>query len=610
MFEKNIKELEKKNPELAKKLKDYPYEKVKTIEVYESESKSLIISYKGILLHSAEDPLREAKSIWHKTVKNDMKANDIQVVYGIGLGYLFKRAFVNANSRILLFEPSLDILRFVFENVDFSPELSEDRVFIVDTQEDVTKFFEAKYISGDKIEVLFLPSYLELDQKGLLKFSNNLFQILKDKNIDQNTAIMMSKMTVNNLIIRFFYIGNQSPVNNLANSCKDKTALIIAAGPSLQNDLELIKKHRKKFILIAILPTLPLLKEHNIEPDFVTVADPTYQVSKIEKYKDQLLNINFVKESRSSVHIDTLNTNSSFIYFPVIDKISETLLKTIPNNKIKLLPPCASVAILSFRLAQLLGCKEIIFSGLDLAMTDNKLYADSKVEILNQTEKQIILKSEDGQYTVIPTMTKSADGSEVKTREDYLIFIREFEKIAEENPDIKMINTAVKGALIQGMTYQTMIKTVKNLEKINIDIDSIIEKAKNPTLKDFKEEATKMILNAKDSFNQIKEVFNKASSLVTELIDELSSEVPDMEKIQKIYTDSKEIFSTARTFATKDLILSSYMQAEIAGFITNYHKDSQLTLEKLKENLIIEKKFFEQTLEAMKYITTVITDIT
>ncbi|MEI8378171.1 MAG: hypothetical protein WCF95_06500, partial [bacterium] len=194
MFEKNITELAKKNPKLAEKIKAFPYEDVKGIEVYESESKNLIISYKGILLHSSEDPLRETKSIWHKTVKVDFKANDIQVVYGLGLGYLFKRAYVNANSRILLLEQSMDILRFVFENVDFSSELSDDRVFVVDTQEDVIKFFENKYLAGDKIEVLFLPSYLELDQKGLLTLSHNLFQTLKDKNIVQHTALFMSKM--------------------------------------------------------------------------------------------------------------------------------------------------------------------------------------------------------------------------------------------------------------------------------------------------------------------------------------------------------------------------------------------------------------------------------
>ena len=389
MFEKNITELAKKNPELAEKIKAFPYENVKGIEVYESESKNLIISYKGILLHSSEDPMRETKSIWHKTVKVDFKSNDIQVVYGLGLGYLFKRAYVNANSRILLFEQSMDILRFVFENVDFSSELSDDRVFVVDTQEDVIKFFGNKYLAGDKIEVLFLPSYLELDQKGLLTLSQNLFQTVKDKNIDQNTALIMSKMTLQNLLARIREIEKESPVNVLEGSCKDKTALVIAAGPSLINDLELIKKHREKFIVIAILPVLPLLKEHNIEPDFLTLADPKYQIPKIEKCKDQLQNINLVIESRSDFHLDLLKFKSYFVYFADLDKISQTILDTIPNNPVKVLPPCASVAILSFRLAQILGCKEIIFSGLDLAMTDNRLYASNEAKILNQTETQI-----------------------------------------------------------------------------------------------------------------------------------------------------------------------------------------------------------------------------
>lgn len=606
MFEKNIKALEKKNPELAKKIKAHSYEKIKTIEVYDSESKNLIISYKGILLHSSEDPLRETKSIWHKTVKNDMQSNDVVVVYGLGLGYLFKRAYVSANSRILLYEPALDILRFVFENVDFSTELEDDRVFVVDKQEDVTEFFENKYLAGDKIEVLFLPSYFELDQQGLLNLSSKLFQTIKDKNIDQNTAFLMSTMTVENLISRFANIETYSPVNILKNTCKDKTALIIAAGPSLINDLEKIKKHREKFIIIAILPMLSLLKEHNIKPDFVTVADSMNQLHKIEKYIDDLQDVNLVLESRADKNLAGLNVKSTFVYFSSVDKISQTIFEAIPKAKVDFLPACASVAILSFRLAELLGCKKIIFSGLDLAMTDNKLYADNSTKITERTDKRICIQSSVGVYAIVPTMIKAADASEVETREDYLIFIREFEKIAAEYPEIKMLNTALKGALIKGMTYQTMEKAVKNIEKIDVDIEAILEKAAKSKLVDFKTEAIKTIIKTKESFDQVRKTVNDAISIATELINVLEVEKPDMENFGKIYNDSKPVFSIARTFATRDLILSSWMQAEIADFIASYNKSAEITLEKLKENIATEKKLFQKTIEAMDKIILII----
>ncbi|MEI8377543.1 MAG: hypothetical protein WCF95_03305, partial [bacterium] len=250
-------------------------------------------------------------------------------------------------------------------------------------------------------------------------------------------------------------------------------------------------------------------------------------------------------------------------------------------------------------------------SGLDLAMTDNRLYASNEAKILNQTETQITISEEGlGAYTVVPTTTKSADGSEVATREDYLIFIKEFEKIAQENPDIKMINTALKGALIQGMTYQTMEKSVKNLKNIEMDLDSIVKKATSSKLEIFKKEAVKMLLQTKESFEKVKNTIKQAVSLATELIAELSSEKPDLEKFQKTYESSKEAFSTARTFPTQDLILSTYMQAEIADFINSYNKESQLSLEKVKENIETEKKLFEKTLDSIKLITEMINDVT
>ena len=160
MFNKNITEIKKKNPTLAQQLESMDVDKITDINVYEAESKDYIISYKNIMLHSAEDPIREAKVMWHKTIKNPLKDNDIQVVYGLGLGYLFKRAYVEAPSKVVIYEPNLDILRFVLENVDFSNELADDRVSLFSNKDDVLDYVEQKYMIGDKIEVLFVPSYI------------------------------------------------------------------------------------------------------------------------------------------------------------------------------------------------------------------------------------------------------------------------------------------------------------------------------------------------------------------------------------------------------------------------------------------------------------------
>jgi len=97
MFQKNLEAIKIKNPKLAERLGKIDINSITGIEVLEAESKDLIISYKNTPLHSTIDPSREAKTTWNRTIKNELKKNDIQIVFGLGLGYLFKRAYVSAD---------------------------------------------------------------------------------------------------------------------------------------------------------------------------------------------------------------------------------------------------------------------------------------------------------------------------------------------------------------------------------------------------------------------------------------------------------------------------------------------------------------------------------
>lgn len=605
MFEQNIAELEKKNPKLAQKIKNHT--EIKDIEVFQSDSKNFIIAYKGVLLHSNEDPLRETKSIWYKTVKTELRENDIQVVYGLGLGYLFKRAYVSANSRILLYEPSLDILRFVFENVALAAEISDDRVFIVDNKEDAMEFFENKYLPGDRLEVLFLPSYLNLPESDLLKFSNEIYKILKDKNIDQNTIFLHAKDTVRNFISRINMLDKIKPVNCLEGKAQGKTALIIAAGPSLKKDLELIKKNRDKFLTIAIYPVLPVLIDNGIEPDFVTVVDSTNQLFKIENYTDKLSNVNLVMESRTDADLNNLKTNSKFLYFPFVDKVSEFILNAMSEKSVQGLPSVPSVSILAYELAKLMGCSKIIFSGLDLALTGNEAYGYDYIKPVGEENNVLALKCSKGIFYAKTTIVKSVNGSDVKTREDYMLFIREFAKLVANNSNIEHINTAVNGALIEGMTYAPLSEVLENIKKPeDFDVNKLLKSLEKASLNDFKEKLTDIFGTVKKDFKEFKPKVNSAVMALEELIKELRSQKPDLDKFQKLFNENVSTFSETRNFLTNNFLLATFLQAEIAEFIATYTRDAQASLEKLRANLEVELKLNKATYDAVAELETLL----
>ena len=242
MFKKNLEVLKFKNPDLAGKLEAISLESIKSIGVLKAESKDLIITYNKVPLHNLIDPLREAKTVWNKTIRTELKRNDIQIVFGLGLGYLFKRAYVNGpDSKIFLYEPFIEILRYVLEYVDFSKELAENRVYITNDSEELLQKLQSEYLSGDKIEYLFLNSYSTIATDILLNLTKKTLKICEEKTSDQSTIFNLSALWTKNFILNSPYLKETTPLGHLTSAFAGKPALIISAGPSLADD---IQKHQ------------------------------------------------------------------------------------------------------------------------------------------------------------------------------------------------------------------------------------------------------------------------------------------------------------------------------------------------------------------------------
>ena len=140
MFQKNIHALRFKNPDLAQKLVKMPLPK---ITVFQNEQGDYNLEYKDTPLHNIQLPLEEAKQLFEPKVLED-NSNNINIIVGLGMGYLFKRAWVSSQSRIVLYEPFLDILRFTLEYVDFSEQISSSNVFICNTLREIEAVMDKK----------------------------------------------------------------------------------------------------------------------------------------------------------------------------------------------------------------------------------------------------------------------------------------------------------------------------------------------------------------------------------------------------------------------------------------------------------------------------------
>ncbi len=470
MFKRNLDVLKVVNASLAERLENVVLpDAALNIAVEKAQSEDLIILLNDIPLDSPINPIEACKNIWNKNIQTDLKHNDILVVFGLGLGYLFKRAFISTSARILLYEPNINVLRFVLEYVDFSAEFSENRIFITDNLTDCRKFISTKFIANDKIEVIFNEFYQSIARQNLNELMECILSACEMKLADINTMSRFSKSWMKNTIVNVLLAHDSRNISILKDNFKDKTAIIAAAGPSLRNCVEQIKANRDKLVVFAVNKVFDYLISEGIKPDFTIFLDARHLKNTIESDLTIFNDLNIITSIRSDSYAVNLPAKNKYVLFSESDLFSKNLFEKHPAS-FALTPATGTAAGDAYYCAKLMGFSKIIYCGLDLAYKNNTAYADNS-EITSQNNRISI--GENAQKNIVTV--KSYKGEDILTRDDYAMFIKQLGEIFSEEKHIKLYNTTDFGAEIAGMEYCQIdvIINNSNLENIQESIDKV-----------------------------------------------------------------------------------------------------------------------------------------
>ena len=122
LLQKNLKELNKRDPELASRLEKWSVSPA--VRIVNSQKGLPVIKAGNITLHSLVDPEREAKEwMGRAEVREVLKGQQAVGVLGFGTGYHIKALLQIEGLSLTIFEPSLDIVRLALEVMDFSASL-------------------------------------------------------------------------------------------------------------------------------------------------------------------------------------------------------------------------------------------------------------------------------------------------------------------------------------------------------------------------------------------------------------------------------------------------------------------------------------------------------
>lgn len=345
---------------------------------------SLVQQGRDLFLHSKYDPVQEAERL----VNQYREVENFQHVffYGVGLGYHVE-AFMKKypGMTFSMYEP----VPAVFYNYltqrslkslparhlkDIYLETGPDQVY------QILSHFVSVH-SGKEVFLVVLPSYENAFPDQCVNFSKQFKTVVQDKRFSFESGVAFEKRwTLNSLINMIDVAKTPNVFHDIDRShFKNKPAMLVAAGPSLQDDIESIRHIKENGLayIFSVGSAIKVLLSNGIRPDAAVTYDPTqFNVLVYEEVIRQgIETIPLIYGS--SVGFETIQQYKGPKLHMITnqDTVSPLFLKKEGANGLEIILDAPTIAVVAFQLLSRLGCSPIIFSGLNLAYRDNRYYA-------------------------------------------------------------------------------------------------------------------------------------------------------------------------------------------------------------------------------------------
>ncbi len=315
----------------------------------------------------------------HITPENEMIEIEKFIFIGTGLG----EHIVEIDKKIhaqeyFIIEDDIELFRLSLFVTPYYKLTTATLIFsIADSKEHFTKkfkqFLENSFFRNKYLKYSYFPAH-----------SDEKIKLIKNALASQVFATFPYKTLLYKYLqplkyikegYKFLNLGKHFPLSEIT----QKPLLIIAAGPSLDTNLEWLKEHHQNFTILALSATLKLLYKHHIVPDIVTHIDG-FSISKqhFEGFAQQEFLKNSIALFGSFVPKEILHYfNKENIY------ITEDIATFYHKDFSAPSGPCVGSTSLMWALN--LGFESIYLLGLDFALGDDGSSHSKTHQLTQQT---------------------------------------------------------------------------------------------------------------------------------------------------------------------------------------------------------------------------------
>lgn len=387
-------------------------------------------------LHSNVNPWKDAAR-WVQTYGEDK--TEEYAVLGLGLGYhvisLWKRT--QGAIPVHVYESDASILALAERYQDFSA--CQGKNLYIHYDPELTMLM--KKLSANTATLAIHHPSLRNIRKSVQKDALERF-FIADSSRRKQAKYLYANFTSN-------CKADVRPVDELQEDFKGKDVFLIAAGPSLDKNVALLKERRDKSIVLAVGTVFRKLMRMGIAPDYVIVTDANERII-WQVYVHRNEQIPLLVLSSAYHQLCTEYKGPKYMIFqrdfPPAEEYAE-------KHGCMLFETGGSVSTTALDVCIRLQAARIIFLGLDLAFTDNLAHASG-------TSNRAVAD----QDTLQPV--KAYDGGVVYADHKFNMYAQWIEERLqqEDAKQIPVINATEGGRYIAGMEYRTLQDVLQGSE--------------------------------------------------------------------------------------------------------------------------------------------------
>jgi hypothetical protein len=330
----------------------------------------------SIPVHGRRDPWRDANRQLEAAL-DGRPMPSLVILIGAGLGFLLDVIRTRSDAtKVLAIEPDASCARATLARADWSDWISTERLTILWGPEFAGKIDAWRHLRGlgPECEPLVLVNAVieRVWPEAVERAQVCLRRILSDYQANAQAARKLGGRYLVNTLANLAVIERSGDVADLGGRFRDTAAILVAAGPSLDENIDALWEMQDRALVIAADTALRPLLEAGIEPHLVVALDPSELNARHLTNLPPCPSTTLVAEG--SLHPTAFeHFKGRVVVFQVSDHHPWPWLRDHGVVRGRL-GAWGSVLTSTFDLAVRIGCDPILFAGADLAFTRGQPY--------------------------------------------------------------------------------------------------------------------------------------------------------------------------------------------------------------------------------------------